>query len=486
MDALNDNDEEALPRDTMNNVDNGTLKLPPEETQSSYERVLEWNNQAERDEIPSRDAFKRRPEDVSPLPDDMALPSMNDSDLFDVITYGHGRPEEMEQGKSSFVNVEDIPHDIYLDEPMSVISDDTEGAVFANYLKCRTCYDIVPKSAKIVIFDTRLLVKKAFYALVANGVRSAPLWDNTKQDYVGMLTISDFINILVSYYKSPLVQMEEVEEHRIETWRDLSKNKLPSTLIQISPYQSLYEACEYLIKHKIHRLPVIDPSSSNFLFVITHKRILHYLHEHFSKLVMPDFMYKTLGELSIGTLCKIATINPETPLITALNMFAEYKVSALPIVDKDGKAGFPLAKKWLASKIFAFFLVLYFRCPSCSLNINQVQRISTLGSVICVVVDIRTIFFSKFGAEKLQQLGRPVIEALKHRAEGFEGVHRCRLNEPLHVVVERIVKAGVHRLVVVDKEDQVVGVMSLSDLLQVLVLHPPGVISATSEDFMVK
>ncbi|XP_028415823.1 5'-AMP-activated protein kinase subunit gamma-2-like [Dendronephthya gigantea] len=283
--------------------------------------------------------------------------------------------------------------------------------------------------------------KKAFYALVANGVRSAPLWDNTKQDYVGMLTISDFINILVSYYKSPLVQMEEVEEHRIETWRDLSKNKLPSTLIQISPYQSLYEACEYLIKHKIHRLPVIDPSSSNFLFVITHKRILHYLHEHFSKLVMPDFMYKTLGELSIGTLCKIATINPETPLITALNMFAEYKVSALPIVDKDG-----------------------------------------------VVVDIYARFdVINLAAEKsYNNLDVPVIEALKHRAEGFEGVHRCRLNEPLHVVVERIVKAGVHRLVVVDKEDQVVGVMSLSDLLQVLVLHPPGVISATSEDFMVK
>lgn len=45
---------------------------------------------------------------------------------------------------------------------------------------------------------------------------------------------------------------------------------------------SLYEACELLIKHKIHRLPVIDPSSSNFLFVISHKRILHYLHEHVS------------------------------------------------------------------------------------------------------------------------------------------------------------------------------------------------------------
>lgn len=456
MDVQHDNDEEAVPinTDLMTYEDHEKLQLPPEATQSSYERVLEWNNQAEREDLPSIElnTFKRRPGSVpndghhpigmGSLRDDMALPTgPSNADPFDVIGYEQW-DEAMEPGKSNFVTFDEIAdaHDMLLDDPISMISDDAEGAVFANYLKCHTCYDIVPKSAKIVIFDTRLLVKKAFYALVANGVRSAPLWDNAKQDYVGMLTISDFINILVSYYKSPLVQMEEVEEHRIETWRELSKQKLPSTLIQISPFQSLYEACELLIKQKIHRLPVIDPSSSNFLFVISHKRILHYLHEHFSEMVMPDFMYKTLGELGIGTLCKIATIRPETPLITALNTFAEYKVSALPIVDKDG-----------------------------------------------VVVDIYARFdVINLAAEKnYNNLDVPVIEALKHRAEGFEGVHRCRLNEPLHAVVERIVKAGVHRLVVVDKEDHVVGVMSLSDLLQVLVLHPPGVISV-AEDFSVK
>lgn len=48
-------------------------------------------------------------------------------------------------------------------------------------------------------------VKKAFYALVYNGVRSAPLWDNKRQQFIGMLTITDFIMILHKYYKSPQV-----------------------------------------------------------------------------------------------------------------------------------------------------------------------------------------------------------------------------------------------------------------------------------------
>jgi 5'-AMP-activated protein kinase, regulatory gamma subunit len=65
----------------------------------------------------------------------------------------------------------------------------------------------MPKSAKVVVFDTQLLVKKAFYALIYNGVRAAPLWDSKNQKFVGMLTITDFILILQKYYKEPNVNL---------------------------------------------------------------------------------------------------------------------------------------------------------------------------------------------------------------------------------------------------------------------------------------
>ncbi|XP_046862706.1 5'-AMP-activated protein kinase subunit gamma-1-like [Xenia sp. Carnegie-2017] len=419
---------------------NKKLRLPSEAAPSSYERVLEWDTRTEENLVHN---FSKRQSSVPYdnithdenhhyVKDDINHSSNHVDDLRSEHWHENVIPDKIVSQPSSFASNDEAlyDHDIFVEE--LVLPDETEDAVFANYLKCHTCYDIMPKSAKIVVFDTRLLVKKAFYALVANGVRSAPLWDNAKQDYVGMLTISDFINILVNNYKSPLVQIEELEEHRIETWRELCEQQLPSILIQISPLQSLYDACELLIKNKIHRLPVIDPPSSNFLFVISHKRILHFLHKHLSEMIMPDFMYKTLGELGVGTFGKIATINPETPLIAALNMFVEYKVSALPIVDKNG-----------------------------------------------VVVDIYARFdVINLAAEKsYNNLDVPVVQALKHRSEGFEGVHRCRLNETLHAVVDRIVKVGVHRLIVVDKDDHIVGVMSLSDILRVLVLHPPGIIT---------
>lgn len=73
-----------------------------------------------------------------------------------------------------------------------------------------------------MVFDTQLLVKKAFYALVYNGVRAAPLWDSQKQQFVGMLTITDFIKILRMYYKSPNASIEQLEEHKLDTWRSKS------------------------------------------------------------------------------------------------------------------------------------------------------------------------------------------------------------------------------------------------------------------------
>ncbi|KAI4826968.1 hypothetical protein KUCAC02_030398, partial [Chaenocephalus aceratus] len=157
------------------------------------------------------------------------------------------------------------------------VIEDPEHNVYTRFMKSHRCYDLVPTSSKLVVFDTSLQVKKAFFALVSNGVRAAPLWDSKKQCFVGMLTITDFINILHRYYKSPLVQIYELEEHKIETWRELYLQDSFKPLVSISPNASLYDAVSSLLKNKIHRLPVIDPLTGNTLYILTHKRILKFL-----------------------------------------------------------------------------------------------------------------------------------------------------------------------------------------------------------------
>jgi len=269
--------------------------------------------------------------------------------------------------------------------------------------------------------------KKAFFALVYNGVRAAPLWDSANQKFVGMLTITDFIRILQMHYKSSDLVMEEIEEHKLETWRSqLKENK---ELVWISPDASLFEAIRTLIHNQIHRLPVIDPELGNVLYILTHKRLLRFLFLYVHDLPKPSYFHQAIYDLGIGTYEDICTTTYETPIIEALNEFVGKRVSAIPIVDEEGKL----------VDIYAKFDVINLAAEKTYNNLNVTLR-----------------------------------QANEHRNEWFEGVHTCKKTDSLFSVMESIVKAEVHRLVVVDEENKVCGVISLSDILSFLVLRPSG------------
>ncbi|XP_037739994.1 5'-AMP-activated protein kinase subunit gamma-1 isoform X1 [Chelonia mydas] len=320
-----------------------------------------------------------------------------------------------------------VPESIAEKCPMAPEDAEPGSGVYSCFMRSHRCYDLIPTSSKLVVFDTSLQVKKAFFALVTNGVRAAPLWDSKKQSFVGMLTITDFINILHRYYKSAMVQIYELEEHKIETWREVYLQDSFKPLVCISPSASLFDAVSSLIRNKIHRLPVIDPDSGNTLYILTHKRILKFLKLFIAEVPKPEFMGQTLEQLKIGTYANIALVRANTPLYVALGIFVQHRVSALPVVDESGR-----------------------------------------------VVDI----YSKFdvinlAAEKMyNNLDVTVTQALQHRSQYFEGVLTCYKHETLETIINRLVEAEVHRLVVVDENEVVKGIVSLSDILQALVL--PG------------
>uniref|UniRef100_H3DAL1 Protein kinase, AMP-activated, gamma 3a non-catalytic subunit n=1 Tax=Tetraodon nigroviridis TaxID=99883 RepID=H3DAL1_TETNG len=309
---------------------------------------------------------------------------------------------------------------------------EADASVYMNFMKSHCCYDAVPVSCKLVIFDTQLQVKKAFFALVANGLRAALLWDSKLQTFVGMLTITDFINILHCYYQSfpPKVQMYELESHKIETWRDVYLQWSRRVLISISPQASLFDAVYSLLKHKIHRLPVIDPESGNVLHILTHKRILRFLHIFGKQIPKPAFTGKPIQDLAIGTFSNVATVQETATLYDALSIFVERRVSALPVVDEQGKV-----------------VALYSRFDVINLAAQRTYN----------------------------HLDMTMQEAVRRRTGFVEGVIKCYPEETLDTVIERIVEAEVHRLVLVDVADVVKGIISLSDLLQAMVLSPAGI-----------
>ncbi|XP_059024011.1 5'-AMP-activated protein kinase subunit gamma-3 [Mustela lutreola] len=302
--------------------------------------------------------------------------------------------------------------------------------VYMHFMQEHTCYDAMATSSKLVIFDTTLEIKKAFFALVANGIRAAPLWDSKKQSFVGMLTITDFILVLHRYYRSPLVQIHEIEEHKIETWREIYLQGCFKPLVSISPNSSLFEAVYILIKNRIHRLPVLDPVSGAVLHILTHKRLLKFLHIFGALLPQPSFLSRTIQDLGIGTFRDLAVVLDTAPILTALDIFVDRRVSALPVINEAGQV-----------------VGLYSRFDVIHLAAQQTYN----------------------------HLDISVREALKQRTLCLEGVLSCQPHESLGDVIDRIVREQVHRLVLVDESQHLLGIVSLSDILQALVLSPAGI-----------
>jgi 5'-AMP-activated protein kinase regulatory gamma subunit len=299
-----------------------------------------------------------------------------------------------------------------------------ENDVFPTFMKVHKVYDIMPSNSKLVTFDTELLVRKAFFALVYNSVRAAPLWDSSRQQYVGMLTITDFINILLRHHDCDDFNLD-LEQHQIRHWKEpLSRGAKPN-FITIDVKATLFDAIKLFHTKKVHRLPILDPTAGNVLYILTHKRIFKFLNIFIKDIPVPRWMLKTPKELGIGTWSNIITIRRDAVLIDILRIFAQHRVSALPIVDDNDAL----------VDIYAKFDVI------------------------------------NIAAEKsYNDLEVNVMDALKHRKPWFEGVHHCNERDNLSTVIDELAKHEIHRMIITDDEKRVTGIVSLSDLLYYLVL----------------
>ncbi|KAJ8656554.1 hypothetical protein O0I10_007877 [Lichtheimia ornata] len=297
-----------------------------------------------------------------------------------------------------------------------------------SFLKQHTAYDVLPVSYRLIVFDTRLLVKKALGALVQNGIVSAPLWSSDTHQFAGMLTVSDFVHLIQYYYHHMSVEdaLQDIEKFEIGHLRDLEKKlDMPAPqLVSMHPMATLYDACQLLATSRAHRVPLLDHDhlgTETIISVVTQYRILKFIAVNFKH---TQSLRRTLADLKIGTYKNIATATMTTPVVDLINTFVDKKISAVPIVDDQNVV----------------------------LNVYE-------------TVDVMSIA----RAGRFNDLDMPVEEALEARPKNYPGVHTCTLNDTLYSVFRTIRKQRVYRLIVIDQDQKLVGIVSLSDILGYLV-----------------
>ena len=255
-------------------------------------------------------------------------------------------------------------------------SEQLEGLrIIRAFLKVRTSYDVLPLSFRLIVFDTALLVKKSLNILIQNGVFSfpslsvqpvslyyscpsiwcpiantppgivsAPLWDSKTSTFAGLLTVSDYINVIQYYVQNP-DSLSTIDQFRLNSLRDIEKaiGVQPLETISSHPMQPLYTACRRMLESRARRIPLVDvddeTNRSMVVSVVTQYRILKFVAVNVKETQM---LRKRLVDIRCVTSEGLQTARMETPVMDVIQTFVKYSISSVPILDDDGGFSFLL------------------------------------------------------------------------------------------------------------------------------------------------
>ena len=172
---------------------------------------------------------------------------------------------------------------------------------------------------------------------------SAPLWDSATSTFAGLLTTSDYINLIQYYYQHPDA-VNEIDKFKLSSLRDIEKaiGVTPIETISIHPDRPLYEACQKLLGSRARRIPLIDYDDETrrpmIVSVVTQYRILKFVAVN-----VPDtqLLCKPLRHLKLGTYKNLETAKMETPVFDVIHQLVDCNISSVPILNSDGQPLFP-------------------------------------------------------------------------------------------------------------------------------------------------
>jgi 5'-AMP-activated protein kinase regulatory gamma subunit len=185
---------------------------------------------------------------------------------------------------------------------------------------------------------------------------SAPLWDSKTSTFAGLLTTTDYLNVIQYYWQNP-EELHRIDQFRLDSLRGtlgynfiLDRHANISTEVEkaigapqietvsIHPERPLYEACRKMLESRARRIPLVDiddeTKRATVVSVITQYRILKFVAVNVTE---TQKLRKPLKELQVGSYTDLQTASMDTPVIDVIHMLVKKNISSVPILDKDGE-----------------------------------------------------------------------------------------------------------------------------------------------------
>lgn len=257
-------------------------------------------------------------------------------------------------------------------------------------------------------------------------MQCAPLWDPQICQFVGLLTVTDFIDILC-HYRTQNMDVADLAVHSIQDSLARARETVrPRPFLGADSNCSLFQACRQMLAQSQDFLPVVFADDMRVLACITYTNILEHLVTHFRE--QRRLFDDSIADLQIGTYgANVVTIRTEQTLAEAVAVMKQCNLSALPVVDAENK-----------------IVGVYSRS------------------------DITFLTKASDAQDAVRNLDLTVDEILQQARQDVttpDALRTCSPNHTLQAVFESFAQLRFHRLHIVDNENRLVGVVSAKDLV---------------------
>lgn len=404
-------------------------------------------------------------------------------------------------------------------------------AVLADLMRSTRAYDIVPDSNKVVVFDTEIPVRLAFYALLEHDTPCAPLWDSHKNAFIGLMTASDVADIMRVFYSTgsgSSAAATALSGLTIAGWRAFSSSRegLKHTLSspdllhyreQMKEQQHQQQKQQKLAWEQREELKSTDDSVDDSMIDEKAGSDLSTRVQGTSfggplvatSTVSPgrqEFESHVKRKGSKRALSRLISIDPEENLLTLSQKLQKYRVHHIPVLDVEQNSviailshrslllnvlkRFTDERALFNHSIFALGIgsfddVVVVPATTSVVSVLKVLADHKISSVPIVneagqVVDIYSCADVAFLASDptLQVLDAPVGEVRKAQAAMLGPpmpLVTCHRNESLYRCLELFAATGgrSQRLVCVDENRRCTGIVSLSDVFAHVIKEDP-------------
>eukprot|EP01130_Rhizamoeba_saxonica_P013148 TRINITY_DN5575_c0_g1_i2.p1 TRINITY_DN5575_c0_g1~~TRINITY_DN5575_c0_g1_i2.p1 ORF type:complete len:341 (-),score=59.39 TRINITY_DN5575_c0_g1_i2:51-1073(-) len=288
---------------------------------------------------------------------------------------------------------------------------------------------VIEKENFIVCYDV-FSVQETLKLLSCHRILSLPVLDAKNDSFLGFFDVIDAVCHCVKVIIEDEDMIELTPYEAISRRGDIFLKQSVSDVMnlstvnpncQVQESSSLFQAIG-LFQKGIHRVAVL--SGSSVVNILTQSDVIRFLIS--KETSFPDFFQKSVKQLSLCGPRPSITVRTDDPALKALLIIDEYKISAVGVVDEEGK----LIGNFSASDI--------------------------KGAVTTDDDD---------GAEPLGAILLPVSSFLKQGGMTLPVPMACKEDSTFDFVILKLASSRLHRIWVMDDSDHPIGLISLTDIM---------------------